>query len=252
MDEKLAEKRRKLDEARARKQADNSELGAPEDNLPPDAVVHKDGDVTLHGQVVDPTETNAMGQPALSNPEGHTSDVNRDTDTDGDADGDPLTWGHQGIDKGIEPQTTDPRINPSPTNDQAATGEMQTYDPSKLALPAGSPIPGVVAPTQQEGQFVGNASVSGTYTAPHSDQVFQNGDLSEVSPRISARTQAEIQRGKEAVQGRNDEANRVQQRAREVERERRTVVTDADADPDGDKGRKAAEKAAPKKGPAKK
>jgi hypothetical protein len=238
MNEKLEEKRRKLDEARkAAERADNSDLGTPgNDDLPPDAIVTKHGDVVLHGEEVDPNETNAMGERAINNPEGNVSDVNRDTDTDGDADGNPLTWGHQGIDKGIEPQTTDPRVNPQGENPLYGQGDMKTYDPA--TLPAGSPIPGVVAPTQGDGQYEGNVSIPGTRTAPHGDQVGA-GDLSNVSPRISARTQAELDRGKQIIGQKEDERATAQQR--------RTVVTDADDDADGEKGRKAAEKKAASK-----
>lgn len=237
MNEKLEEKRRKLDEARkAAEKADNSDLGTPggNDDLPPDAIVTKHGDVVLHGQEVDPTETNAMGERAINNPEGNVSDVNRDTDTDGDADGNPLTWGHQGIDKGIEPQTTDPRVNPEGGNPLYGQGDMKTYDPS--TLPAGSPIPGVVAPTQGDGQYEGNANIPGTRTAPTNERRDPE-DLSNVaSPRVSARTEAELARGKEVIGKKSDEREEAQQR--------RTVVTDAGDDADGEKGRKAAERKA--------
>lgn len=227
MNDKLAEKRKRLDEAQARKLAgldanpdDNSDLGYDPDDLPAGATVTSHGDVVVNGEEVDPTETNAMGQPGITNPEGSTSDVNRDADTDGDADGNPLTWGHQGIDKGIEPQTTDPRVNPQGGNPLHGEGGMKTYDPT--TLPAGSPTPGVVAPTQEEGQYKGNTS--------------EPGDLSGVSPRVSARTQAEMARGADALGRRQNENETVQQR--------RTIVTDVNDDPDGDKGAKAADKKA--------
>lgn len=57
----------------------------------------------------------------------------------------------------------------------------------------------------------------------------------EGDTRVSARTRAELQRGKEALAGRTpaeDKSERVRTR---------TVVTDADADPDGDKGKAKAE-----------
>lgn len=56
-----------------------------------------------------------------------------------------------------------------------------------------------------------------------------------LSKRLSAKTEAEMNRGKEIVGSRERSAPKAKAS------ETRTVVTDADDDPDGEKGRKAAE-----------
>lgn len=226
MNDKLAEKRRKLDEARARQGADNSDLGTVnKEDLPADAIVTQHGDVVLHGKEVDPNETNAMGERAINSPEGNVSDINRDTDTDGDADGDPMTWGHQGIDTGPMPPTSDPRVNPV----GAGLNEDGTPIRPDTTLPAGTPAPSL-APAQTQNAVPGSTNVAGTTTA-------DGRNLEGVSPRISARTQAELDRGKEAIGRKDKERTANQQRSR-------TVITDADEDEGGEKGRKAAEKKA--------
>lgn len=207
MTTKLEEKRKRIEDAKRAAKLEGRDYVEPND----------DGDNT--GEEVgkpDPSETNKVGQPAapdgvVTEGEAGVSDPNRDTDTHGATDGLTGTSGYQHGNNLVLPQTTDPDVNPTGAGLREPTDEEIAEDT------------GGQDPKEAEAARIENTS-----------------------PRTSERTNAELQRGAEAVKVKTDE------RDSRLAREPNTVVTDYKEDPTGEKGRKALDAKASKKADAKK